>query len=138
MAVDTGLVAWVSEALEPLGHVTIRRMMGGATFYLDGVIFAIGLEDRLYSKADADTAAQWDAAGCEKLSFEDRNGRQASLNYRAAPDDVYDDPEMMGEWARLALQAGVRAAAAKAARPASPRARRKANPRKTPAPTKRS
>jgi hypothetical protein len=30
MAVDEGLVAWVTEALEPVGKVTMRRMMGGA------------------------------------------------------------------------------------------------------------
>jgi DNA transformation protein len=38
MAVDEGLVAWVTEALEPVGAVTMRRMMGGATLYLGGAI----------------------------------------------------------------------------------------------------
>jgi hypothetical protein len=41
MAVDEGLVAWVTEALEPVGSVTMRRMMGGATLYMDGTIFGI-------------------------------------------------------------------------------------------------
>ena len=36
MAVDEGLVEWTKEALEPIGTVTFRRMMGGATLYLDG------------------------------------------------------------------------------------------------------
>ena len=38
MAVDEGLYAWVQEALEPLGPVTLRKMMGGATLYLNGAI----------------------------------------------------------------------------------------------------
>ena len=41
MSVHEGLVAWVEEALEPLGRVTMRKMMGGGTLYLDGTIFAI-------------------------------------------------------------------------------------------------
>ena len=41
MSYDEGLYAWTQEALEPLGHVTMRKMMGGATLYLDGTIFAV-------------------------------------------------------------------------------------------------
>jgi DNA transformation protein len=35
------------------------------------------------------------------------------MNYRRGPLDVYDDPEAMRRWARLAIEAGVRAAAKK-------------------------
>ena len=38
MSFDEGLLAWVQEAMEPAGRVTMRRMMGGATLYLDGPI----------------------------------------------------------------------------------------------------
>ena len=30
MSVDEGLFAWVHEALEPMGSVTMRKMMGAA------------------------------------------------------------------------------------------------------------
>ena len=46
MSFDEGLYAWVQEALEPLGPVTMRKMMGGATLYLDGTIFAILIDER--------------------------------------------------------------------------------------------
>jgi DNA transformation protein len=39
MAIDQGLIDWVAEAMAPLGTVTKRAMMGGATLYLDGTIF---------------------------------------------------------------------------------------------------
>jgi len=55
MAVDEGLYAWVQEALEPIGAVTMRKMMGAATLYLDGVIFAVLDESELWFKADAET-----------------------------------------------------------------------------------
>ena len=45
MSIDEGLYAWVQEALEPLGAVTMRKMMGAADLYLDGIIFAV-LDER--------------------------------------------------------------------------------------------
>jgi DNA transformation protein len=112
MSFDPALYAWVQEALEPLGAVTMRRMMGGATLYLDGTIFAILDEAELWFKADAETDPAWDAAGRERFTME-MDGRIASMNYRRAPEDVYDDPEAMQRWARLAVEAGARAAAKK-------------------------
>jgi DNA transformation protein and related proteins len=113
MSVDEGLYAWVQEGLEPLGSVSMRKMMGGATLYLDGVIFAILDEGELWFKADAETDAVWDAEGCEKFSVVFKDGKVDVMNYRRAPADVYDDPEAMQRWASLAIEAGLRAAAKK-------------------------
>lgn len=124
---DEALFAWVEEALTPLGQVTARKMMGGATLYLDGTIFAILADGELWFKADAETDAEWDAAGCARFTAE-MGGKSATMNYRRAPDVVQDDAEAMAEWARLALTAGARAAAKKKPRPSSPR-RGKGQPR---------
>jgi len=112
VSLDEGLFAWVQEALEPLGAVTMRRMMGAAVLYLDGIVFAV-LDDELWFKADAESAAAWDEAGCERFSFTLKDGTVETMNYRRAPADVYDDAEAMQRWARLALEAGTRAAAKK-------------------------
>lgn len=112
MTFDAGIYAWVQEALEPIGTVTMRRMMGGATLYLDGVVFAIIDERDLWFKADAETDALWDAEGRERFTF-DMGGKPGTMNYRRAPDDVHDDADAMRRWARLALAAGERAAAKK-------------------------
>jgi DNA transformation protein and related proteins len=109
---DAGLYAWVEEALEPLGRVTMRPMMGAAVLYLDGVVFAV-IDDELWFKADAESAAVWDAAGCERFTFTAKDGRTETMNYRRAPADVHDDPEAMRRWAKLALEAGLRGAAKK-------------------------
>lgn len=119
MAVDEGLFAWVQEALEPLGTVTLRKMMGGATLYLDGTVFAILDEGEIWLKADAETDEVWDAEGCEKFSVTFKDGRVDVMNYRRAPADVYDDAEAMQRWAALAVEAGLRAAAKK--RPRKPK-----------------
>ena len=113
MSFDEGLYAWVQEALEPLGAVTMRKMMGGATLYLDGTIFAILDEEEIWFKADDETNAIWGEAGCERFSVTFKDGKVDTMNYRRGPADVYDEPEAMQRWAVLALQAGLRGAAKK-------------------------
>jgi DNA transformation protein len=113
MSVDEGLLTWVQEALEPLGTVTMRKMMGGATLYLDGIVFAILDEDELWFKADEESNAAWDEAGCARFTVTFKDGRVDTMNYRRAPSDVYDEPEAMQRWAALALEAGLRGAARK-------------------------
>jgi DNA transformation protein and related proteins len=117
MSVDEGLYAWVQEALAPLGTVTMRRMMGGATLYLDGTVFAILDEERIWFKADKESDATWDAAGCERFSMTFGDGRVGTMNYRLGPLDAYDDAEAMRHWAALAVQAGLRAPAKKPRQP---------------------
>ena len=109
MAFDQGLVDWVAEALEPIGTVTFRKMMGGATLYLDGTIFAIAHDSELFFKADATSDAVWDEAGCGRFTMTAKDGKVDTMNYRRAPADVYDDADAMREWAALGVAAGLRA-----------------------------
>jgi DNA transformation protein len=113
MSIDEGLLAWVHEALEPLGQVTMRKMMGGATLYLDGSVFAILDEGEIWFKADEETNGAWDAEGCERFTVTFKDGRIDTMNYRRGPLDVYDDLEAMRRWAALAVEAGLRAASKK-------------------------
>ena len=108
MGHDEGLFAWVEEAMAPVGTVTRRAMMGGATLYCDGAVFAILSDNALWFKADAVSDAAWDRAGCPRFTYE-RDGGTATMNYRRAPDDVYDDADALREWAALALEASARA-----------------------------
>jgi DNA transformation protein len=113
MSVDEGLIAWVQEALEPIGTVTFRKMMGGATLYLDGTIFAIADDGELWLKADDETNAIWDEEGCERFTTTFKDGRVDTMNYRRAPSEVYDDAGALQKWASLAVEAGLRGAARK-------------------------
>lgn len=122
MAIDPGLIDWVTEALAPDGTVTARAMMGGAMLYCDGTVFALVHDGELWFKADGDSDALWDAAGCDRFIYAMGEGRVGTFNYRRAPADVYDDPDAMREWAGHAVAAGMRAG------PPRPRRRRSARP----------
>ena len=109
MPLDQSLYAWVEEALEPFGRLSMRKMMGGATLYLDGTIFAIMVDGELWFKADDESNAIWDEAGCtERFAVIFKDGTVDRMNYRRAPSDVYDDAEALQRWATLGIEAGAR------------------------------
>ena len=109
MAIDAGLADWVAEAMAPIGTVTRKRLFGGAALYCDGVAFAILAHDTLWLKADAVSDAEWDAVGAERFTVTRDGGKVQSINYRRAPDAVYDDADELRRWGGLALAAGHRA-----------------------------
>ena len=57
------------------------------------------------------------------MTFKD--GKVDVMNYRRAPQDVYDDPDAMRRWAALAVEAGLRGASKKRPKSSS---RRKPGP----------
>ena len=110
------------ELLGSLGPTRSRRMFGGHGFYVDDVFIALIFEERLYLKADDATRARFEQAGCQPFVYEGGDGKSVSMSYYTAPDDAMESPALMRPWARLAMEAGLRAAAAKARKPVKPRA----------------
>ena len=107
MAFDPGLVDWIAEAMAPVGAVRARPMMGGATLYCDGTVFAIVDDGEVWFKADRHSDAVWDAEGCPRFTVE-MNGKTGTMNYRRAPDGCYDDADELRRWGELGLAAGRR------------------------------
>ncbi|RYD60405.1 MAG: TfoX family protein [Sphingomonadales bacterium] len=106
MAFDAGLVELVRDAL---GEVSMRPMMGAATLYADGRIFAIVDESEIWFKGDAVSVPVWEQAGSARFTFTGKDGMTETMNYWRAPADVYDDPDAMREWAGVAIAASMRA-----------------------------
>lgn len=120
------------ELLAALGAVRARRMFGGWGLYVDELFLALIASERLYLKADADTRAAFEAEGCEPFVYSS-DGKSVSLGYWAAPAEALDSPALMLPWARLALQAALRARAAKPGH--KPKPSRKPNPQPLKAPS---
>ena len=136
MAASDEFTAHCIELLSPIGASRSRRMFGGRGFYVDDLFLALSFEERLFLKTDALSRPRFEAAGCVPFTYEARGKRQ-STSYYTAPDDAMESPQLMQPWARLALEAALRARAVK---PASARAKAKAaapatkaRPRKNPA-----
>ncbi|RWP06814.1 MAG: TfoX/Sxy family protein [Mesorhizobium sp.] len=100
----------IAELFEALGPVSIRKMFGGKGIYFDGVIVAIVIRGELMLKADAESAPEFEAAGCRQWTYTgSRHGKLVSMPYWSVPDSAFDDPDEMAVWARRAYEAGLRA-----------------------------
>ena len=113
------------ELLSPLGAVRSRRMFGGQGLYVDELFVALISGEQLYLKADAQTQPQFEAAGCPPFMYE-KQGQWARMAYYRPPEEAMESPPAMRDWARLAVQAALRAQAAK--RAVKPRQAAKTSP----------
>jgi DNA transformation protein len=101
----------VTQALDlfaPLGSIRVKRMFGGWGFYADDLFFAIVAFDTLYLKADAESEAAFEDAGCTRFRYTQPNGTEFSMAYWSAPEESLDNPAAMQPWARRALECAVR------------------------------
>ena len=112
MAKDSGFVGFLLDQMQWLGPVTSRRMFGGTGLFLDGLMFALVLDDTLYLKADYLNRADFDSVGLLPFSYV-RGDREIALSYFQAPEEALDDREMMVDWGNRAYAAALRTAAAK-------------------------
>jgi DNA transformation protein and related proteins len=107
------------ELLSPLGPVRSRRMFGGRGLYIDEVFVAIIAGEQLYLKTDAQSRPAFEAVGAAPFRFV-KEGESISTAYLQPPEEAMESPALMQPWARLALQAALRAQAAKASKPLKP------------------
>jgi DNA transformation protein and related proteins len=105
-----------------VGAVQARAMFGGHGLYCRGVMFGLLDDDELFLKSDEECRPSFDAAACRRWVYASRNGPMET-DYFRPPDEAHEDPEAMLTWARLALGAALRKAAAKAAKEGRPRSR---------------
>lgn len=104
MSASDGFLALLQDLLSDLGRVTSRRMFSGAGVYIDGVIFALVVDDVLYLKTDEESRTVFEAEGLKPFSFV-KQGKRISTSYWRAPERLLDDAPEMQRWARSALKA---------------------------------
>lgn len=111
-------VEYFRDLCRPLGNVTSKRMFGGLCLWHEGLAFALVIADTLYLKVDDVNGPAFDARSLPRFSYETKTGRTTVMSYARAPEEVFDDPDVFAEWARGAIAASRRAAAAKPAKSA--------------------
>lgn len=113
MANSPAFVAHALDLLSLAGPVLARPMFGGHGVYHRGTMFALLDDDELFLKTDDETRDRFVAAGCVEWVYAGAAPGTRTRYFRP-PDDAHEEPEAMLPWARLAIDASVRAAAAKA------------------------
>jgi DNA transformation protein len=106
MAESESDLAFARDLLREMGGVQTRRMFGGAGLYLDGVMFGLVDDGRIYLKVDERLKAELKAAGAERWIYVERNGPKAGApqetSYWSLPDSACDDPGEAAAWGRRA------------------------------------
>ena len=118
---QTAFIEHCLELLAPLaslGEVRAKRMFGGVGVYVGELFIAIVTGERLYLKADAQTLPHFETAGCSPFTYL-AQGQVRVMSYFSAPEEALESQTCMQPWARLALDAALRAKLAK--RPAAAR-----------------
>ncbi len=114
------------ELLAPMGALQSRRMFGGHGLRIDGLFMALIAYDRLYLKTDTMTRPAFAEAGCEPFVYEGK-GKPVTMSYWTVPPQALESPELMRPWARLAVEAALRAKAQARALPPLEGSRRSAS-----------
>jgi len=99
--------------LSPLGKVRTRAMFGGRGVYVDDLFLAIVDDGQLFLKADDTTRERFVAAGCAPFTYPTKDGERMVMSYYRPPEEALESSPLMLPWARLALEAALRAANAK-------------------------
>ncbi|MBE2262781.1 MAG: TfoX/Sxy family protein [Burkholderiaceae bacterium] len=111
-AASRDFATYCCELLGTVGPCSARRMFGGWGISTDGLTIAIiadlGDGERLWLKADAQTAALFETAGCQRFVYRAK-GKPMSLSYYSAPEDAMDGPGAMHPWALPALESALKA-----------------------------
>jgi DNA transformation protein len=141
MANTRAFVDHVLDLVSLAGPVQARSMFGGHGLYVGTAMFGLLDEDELFLKTDALTRARFVDAGCKPWVYTVRDGTSKQTSYFQPPDGAHEDPEAMLPWARLGIDAALRAKAEKDEKARAKAARAKARAegsrkRKTPTATR--
>ena len=110
MVASDSFADFLREQLAPLGSITMRRMFGKTGVFCDGVMLAMIRDNTLYFRVDDDNKAAFkEAAGSPPLNYEKKGGT-IDLAFWRAPERLFDEPDQLVAWARLALAAARRVA----------------------------
>ena len=113
MAFGSELAEHVLDMLAPLGAVDAKRFFGGIGIRQEGVLFAMIMDETLYFRVDAESRPRYEAAGCQAFTYETRTGSRSIEGFFTVPEDLFDEPADMRDWARGAIAAALRAKARK-------------------------
>ncbi len=126
MANTRAFVDHVLDLVSLAGPVQARSMFGGHGLYVGTAMFGLLDDDELFLKTDALTRARFVDAGCKPWMYTRRDGTAERTSYFQPPDVAHEDPEAMLPWARLGIDAALRAKAEKDEKARAKAARAKA------------
>ena len=111
MVASDSFADFLREQLAPLGRIALRRMFGKTGVFCDGTMLGMVTDNMLYLRVDASNRAAFkEAEAFPPLNYQ-KKGATIDLAFWRAPERLFDEPDELVEWARLALGAARRVSA---------------------------
>jgi DNA transformation protein and related proteins len=108
MVASDSFAEFLREQLAPLGRVTMRRMFGKTGVFCDGLMLGMVTDNTLYFRVDDHNREAFkEAEVFPPLNYE-KKGRTIDLSFWRAPERLFDEPDELVTWARLAVAAARR------------------------------
>lgn len=116
MSLNQDILDYYTERLSLLGKINVKRMFGGAGFYLNGRMFALTDGETVYLKGDEQNRARFESRKMEQfVPFEDKPDQK--MNYYSLSSEDLEDDDALRELGMLAVEAANRAATKKKSSP---------------------
>src|ERR1700694_2983775 len=111
MVASDRFAEFLRDQLAPLGRIAMRRMFGKTGVFCDGVMLGMRRDTTLYFRVDDDNRAAFkEAESFPPLDYQKKGGT-IDLSFWRAPERLFDEPDELVTWARVALAAARRVAA---------------------------
>ena len=110
MVASDSFAEFLREQLAPLGHITMRRMFGKTGVFCDRVMFGMVTDNTLYLRVDDHNRAAFKEAEASPPLNYAKKGVTIDLSFWRAPERLFDEPDELVTWARIALAAACRVA----------------------------
>ena len=100
----------VHDVLADVNRLTVRRMFGGCSLYLDGVIFGLVTSDcELFFKVDDSNRSVYEEMGSHPFVYDgwkDKARKPVTMPYWHISEDVIEDREKIVELMELSAAIG--------------------------------
>jgi DNA transformation protein len=112
MAASAEYVEYIKELLGEFPELTTKKYFGGVAFrsswFGKDTQFGVVLGDVLYFVVDDETRSKYEEKGMKPFSYDKKDKTVIVKKWFTAPEALFDDAELMNDWAMEALEAAVR------------------------------
>src|ERR1051326_665645 len=93
MVASEDFAEFLREQLEPLGHITMRRMFGKTGVFCDGVMLGMVTDNTLYVRVDDQNKERFkEAEAFPPLNYA-KQGSLIDLSFWRVPERLMDEPD---------------------------------------------
>ena len=99
---------FITELFLAFGPVEGRRVFNFDGLYIEGTMFGLVANGRVFLKTDTESRKAFAAEDCGPLHYRARDGADVEMSYYEMPSRLYDEPEEASAWARRAYDVALK------------------------------